>query len=131
MKQTVELDQDIERRLRDLAQRLKRSENDVLQDAIELAFTHPLFLMNSEPGAAQSEAPIISTPGVMGGDACIRRTRISVWALVGYKKDGLSDAQILSNFPHLSAADLVAAWDHYAAHSEQVEAERRLHEEAG
>ena len=74
--------------------------------------------------------PIRSTPDVMGGDACIRNTRIPVWTLVGYKRDGFSDSRILSNFPGLNAADLVVAWDFYVAHADVIEGERRRHEEA-
>jgi uncharacterized protein (DUF433 family) len=36
-----------------------------------------------------------NTPGVCGGDACIRNTRISAHGLVNYRKLGLSDQQIL------------------------------------
>lgn len=68
--------------------------------------------------------------GVMGGDACIRDTRIPVWLVVRCKQLGFSDERILSNYPELTAADLIVAWDFYAAHAEQVEAERRSHEAA-
>lgn len=74
--------------------------------------------------------PVKSTPGVMGGDACIRNTRIPVWSLVFYKQQGISDSEQLYNFPSLTAADLTAAWDYYAAHTEEVDAQRRRHEDA-
>jgi len=35
--------------------------------------------------------PIRSTPDVMGGDVCIRETRIPVWLIVRYKQSGYSD----------------------------------------
>src|SRR5205823_922299 len=35
---------------------------------------------------------ITKTPGVCGGDACIRGHRIPVWVLVGYRRLGLPDA---------------------------------------
>lgn len=50
---------------------------------------------------------IQKTPGVMGGEACIGQTRIPVWLLISYRRQGASDAHILENHPELSAADLV------------------------
>lgn len=78
---------------------------------------------------ADENLPVRSTSNVMGGDACIRKTRIPVWTLVAYKKAGRSDAEILSFYPGLNAADLIAAWDYYAANAEAVDEERRRHEE--
>lgn len=79
--------------------------------------------------SSRDSLPIRSTPDVMGGDACIRSTRIPVWTLVAYKRDGLTDAQLLEAFPSLNVADLTAAWDYNAAHGDAVEAERRRHED--
>jgi uncharacterized protein (DUF433 family) len=53
---------------------------------------------------------IEKTPGVVGGDACIAGTRIPVWVLENFRRMGLSEAQILENYPTLHAADLVNAW---------------------
>ena len=64
---------------------------------------------------------ISKTPGVVGGDACIAKTRIPVWSLVNYRRIGASDAQILEAFPHLSAADLVNAWAYAEAYPEEIE----------
>jgi uncharacterized protein (DUF433 family) len=58
---------------------------------------------------------------VCGGDACIRTTRHTVYGLVEWKKLGLSDARILEHHPDLTEADLEAAWDYYARHSEEIE----------
>lgn len=80
-------------------------------------------LTNSWPG-------IEKTPGVVGGDACIRRTRIPVWALEGYRRLGLSDIQLLENFPTLAAADLASAWAYVAAHRDEIEQAIRENEEA-
>ena len=82
--------------------------------------------------AKQSEAvePIRSMPGVMGGDACIRNTRIPVWLLVEYKRQGLSDGELLQAYPTLNASDLIAAWDYFAAHNEEIERQAREHQEA-
>lgn len=72
---------------------------------------------------------IEKTPGVLGGDACIVRTRIPVWALEGYRRLGWSEAKILENFPALRAADLVQAWAYIAAHQEEIERALREQEE--
>ncbi len=76
-----------------------------------------------------SEALIQKTPGVMGGEACIRRTRISVWILVGYKKLGMSDAQLLEAYPGLTQEDLAAAWAYYRDHTAEIEEAIRVNEE--
>jgi uncharacterized protein (DUF433 family) len=38
---------------------------------------------------------IQKTPGVMGGEACIRKTRIPVWLLISYRRQNATDAHIL------------------------------------
>ncbi|WP_293349440.1 MULTISPECIES: DUF433 domain-containing protein [unclassified Microcoleus] len=65
---------------------------------------------------------IKKTPGVCGGDACIGNTRIPVWSLVNYRTLGANDGQILQDFPHLSAADIVNAWAYADAYPEEIEA---------
>lgn len=64
---------------------------------------------------------IEKTSGVVGGDACIVRTRIPVWALEGYQRLGLSDAQLLENFPTLKMADLRNTWAYVASHRAEVD----------
>jgi uncharacterized protein (DUF433 family) len=73
---------------------------------------------------------IAKTPGVCGGNACIRGTRITVWGLVAWRKLGLSDAAIMERVEDLSAADLAVAWQYAAAHPEEIEEAIRLNEEA-
>ncbi|MCI0396399.1 MAG: DUF433 domain-containing protein [Chloroflexi bacterium] len=70
------------------------------------------------------------TPGVSGGEACIVRTRIPVWVLVGYRRLGWSEARILENFPTLRAADLVNAWAYADGHQEEIEKAIQKNEEA-
>src|SRR6266487_3872323 len=53
---------------------------------------------------------IQKTPGVCGGDACIRNTRITVWGLVERRNLGASDAEMLDSIPGLTREDLEAAW---------------------
>ncbi|MDO9130108.1 MAG: DUF433 domain-containing protein [Anaerolineales bacterium] len=80
-------------------------------------------IVNAWPG-------IEKTPGVVGEDACIVRTRIPVWALENYRRLGWSEATILDNFPTLRAADLVNAWAYVDAHRDEIDRAIRAHEEA-
>ncbi|WP_449418582.1 DUF433 domain-containing protein [Phormidium nigroviride] len=73
---------------------------------------------------------IEKTPGVMGGEACIRQTRIPVWLLANYRHQGASDAHILEGHPDLSAVDLVNAFAYADAHSLEIETAIREQEEA-
>lgn len=73
---------------------------------------------------------ITKTPGVCGGDACIAKTRIPVWLMVSWRHQGVSDAELLSFYPHLSAADLVNVWAYADAYPEEIEAAIRKNEEA-
>ena len=70
------------------------------------------------------EAPwqgICKTPGVMGGEACVRDTRIPVWLLVSYTQLGLSEAKLLDNYPTLTARDLVNAWSYASAYTDEID----------
>ncbi|MEG3850784.1 DUF433 domain-containing protein, partial [Microcoleus sp. herbarium19] len=61
---------------------------------------------------------IQKTPGVCGGDACIRETRIPVWVLVNASRLGISEAELLEDYPTLRAADLANAWAYAEAYPE-------------
>ena len=76
------------------------------------------------------ESEIQNTPGVMGGEACIRKTRIPVWLLVSYRRQGATDPDILKGHPDLSAADLVNAFSYADTHFDEIEAAIREQEEA-
>lgn len=65
---------------------------------------------------------IEKTPGICGGEARIVGTRIPVWLLVGYRDEGLSETDLLKNFPTLTSASLANAWDYAAAHSLEISA---------
>lgn len=68
-----------------------------------------------------NEPLIQKTPGVIGGDACIRRTRIPVWLIVNARRLGGTDAGLLADYPGLTQADLDACWDYYRGHPIEVE----------
>jgi len=80
--------------------------------------------------SAVSTPTIEKTPGVCGGDARIANTRIPVWLLVGYRKDGVDDAGLLQMYPSLTLADLSAAWWYYAEHRNEIEQSIREQEAA-
>jgi uncharacterized protein (DUF433 family) len=70
---------------------------------------------------AATASRISSTPGVCGGDACVRATRIMVWLLLYLRRRGRTDADLLDAYPDLTPADLDAAWDYYRAHPVEIE----------
>lgn len=63
---------------------------------------------------------ITKTAGVWGGEACIAGTRIAVWLLVEAQQLGITEAQLLQDYPHITAADLVNAWTYAAAYPEEI-----------
>jgi uncharacterized protein (DUF433 family) len=73
---------------------------------------------------------ISKTPGVCGGEAGIAGTRIAVWLLVEAQQLGISEAQLLQDYPHITAADLVNAWAYADAHPEEIAAAIRANNEA-
>jgi uncharacterized protein (DUF433 family) len=72
---------------------------------------------------------IQKTPGVCGGDACVRNTRITVYGLVNYKKLGFNDSAILHAIQGLTHDDLLAAWDYDAHNPSEIAEAIRLNEE--
>lgn len=80
--------------------------------------------------AIATETLIQKTPNVMGGEACVRRTRIAVWGLVAWKRAGWSDDRLLANFEGLTQDDLDAAWAYFAAHPDEIETAIRENDEA-
>ena len=57
------------------------------------------------------------TPGVCGGSARVRDTRIAVWTLWRLRELWRTDPQLPEDYPSLTAEDLAAAWD-YARQNE-------------
>lgn len=47
-------------------------------------------------------------PGKRGGRPCIRGLRISVYDVLAMLSDGMTEAEILEDFPELEAADIRA-----------------------
>jgi uncharacterized protein (DUF433 family) len=73
---------------------------------------------------------INKNPNLMGGEACLRDTRIPVWLLVSYLRMGVSEAKILDNYPTLTATDLVNAWSYASANPDEIDRAIDRQEEA-
>jgi uncharacterized protein (DUF433 family) len=61
-------------------------------------------------------------PGVMGGKACIRATRVTVGTVVGLVAAGHSFADILEAYPYLEDEDIREALAYAAWRVEEIEA---------
>lgn len=61
------------------------------------------------------------TPGVCGGEACIRNTRHTVSGRVQSQRLGLTDARILEHHPDLTLADLETAWSYSLQNREEID----------
>ena len=57
-------------------------------------------------------------PGKCGGKPCIRGMRITVYDVFSYLASGMSEREILDDFPYLTAQDIQACYA-YAADRER------------
>jgi uncharacterized protein (DUF433 family) len=64
---------------------------------------------------------IQKTPGVCGGHACIRKTRIPVWTLVSLRQQGSTEQELLNNYPGLTLDDLTVVWGYYYNHKLEID----------
>jgi uncharacterized protein (DUF433 family) len=83
----------------------------------------PMKHMDKEPGVEKRE-------GVCGGSARISGTRIPVWQLVAARDLGVTESQLLVDYPTLQARDLVNAWSYAQSHGEEIRTEIRENEDA-
>lgn len=81
------------------------------------------------PPITYAKPAITRTPGVCGGDACIRGTRYAVWLLHRSRQLGLLDQQILEQHPDLTQQDLNDAWAYVESHPEEIEQSIRENED--
>lgn len=58
-------------------------------------------------------------PGKLGGKPCIRGLRISVANVLGWLASGMSEQEILDDYPDLEKADFQAVYQFAAAMSEK------------
>src|SRR5213593_4780620 len=64
---------------------------------------------------------IFSTPGVAGGVACAGHSRIPVWLLEAFRRDGLTEAQLLEAYPGLTQTDLANVWAYVDRHRDEID----------
>lgn len=62
-------------------------------------------------------------PGVCGGSARIIRTRIPIWLLEALRRNGRGEAELLADYPSLSAEDLANAWQYVRSHRDEIDGE--------
>ena len=58
--------------------------------------------------------------GNMGGKPCIRGLRFSVYDLASYLASGMTEEQILSDFPYLEKEDFQAVYQFFASIPERI-----------
>jgi uncharacterized protein (DUF433 family) len=73
---------------------------------------------------------IDKTEGVCGGEARVARTRIPVWLLVRQKQLGITEPELLLDYPTLRAEDLYNAWSYYRSHKNEINNLIKENEEA-
>src|SRR3990172_7231054 len=104
---------------------------DVEKVVAELSPAEKASLLQSVARELGDATPgIESTPGVCGGEACIVRTRIPVWALEPARRLGTSEAELLRAYPTLRATDLVNAWIYVNQHREEIDRQIQENEDA-
>lgn len=69
-------------------------------------------------GVVNYQDIITVEPGKRGGQPCIRGLRITVYDVLSYLASGMSEEEILSDFPDLTHEDILAALA-YAADRER------------
>ncbi|WP_072620830.1 DUF433 domain-containing protein [Spirulina major] len=64
---------------------------------------------------------IQKTPGVCGGHARIRNTRIPVWTIISLQKQGADAQEILTNFPSLTPFDILITQSYYDQNQTEID----------
>lgn len=78
------------------------------------------WLMND---LADDFSGIETHPNICGGSARIIRTQIPIWSLENARRMKISEADILRDYPTLTAQDLANAWAYVRSHREEIERE--------
>jgi uncharacterized protein (DUF433 family) len=79
------------------------------------------FINKTQIKTIQITEIIQKIPGVCGGHACIRNTRIPVWTLVSLRQQGATEQELLGNYPSLTLDDLTAVWGYYYNHKLEID----------
>lgn len=74
------------------------------------------------PETKQTSHPyIVKAPGLCGGAATIRGTRVSVWVLATYARAGYEANVIRTFFPYLTLAQIYDALSYWQDHPAEIE----------
>jgi uncharacterized protein (DUF433 family) len=68
---------------------------------------------------------IVATPDTCGGKPRVAETRIRVQDIVVWTEQGQSPDEIVTDYPHLTLADIHAALAYYFDHREEIERDIR------
>lgn len=83
-------------------------------------------IRNAMPALSSRVAlKIQKTPGVCGGRACVGNTRIPVWTLIGFFRQGATDAEVMRAYPTLTADHLDLARKYYETHRTEIDRDIR------
>ncbi len=63
-------------------------------------------------------------PGKMGGKPCIRGLRFTVYDLASYLASGMTEDEILKDFPYLEKEDFQAVYEFFASIPERIAVRR-------
>ena len=58
--------------------------------------------------------------GVVGGAACVAKTRIPIWLLESFYLQGATDVDLLNAYPSLQAEDLSDARAYTRVHTDEI-----------
>lgn len=63
---------------------------------------------------------ITMEPGKRGGKPCIRGMRITVYDVLSYLAAGMTQDEILADFPYLTSEDILASLNYAAAREQRT-----------
>ncbi len=66
---------------------------------------------------------VVKTKDVCGGSARIANTRIAVWTLESARLQGVTEADLLRDYPSITARDLGNAWAYVESHQDEIDLE--------
>ena len=75
-----------------------------------------------------AHAAIEKNPAICGGDPCIVGTRIPVWVLEQARQLGMRHTEILEDYPSITWAQLLSAWQYAEDNRAEIEAQIRENE---
>lgn len=93
---------------------------EIQSEILRLSSNEMIKLKQLISSISQPYPGIEKNPSVAGGSACILNTRIPIWTLEGLRRQGVSEAQLLLDFPTLKAIDLVNAWNYVEDNLDEI-----------